>query len=397
MGIAELIFWVAAACVTYAYLGYPLLIGALARVRTKGVADLNEHVKSVTIVLVVRNEAARIHGRISELLAMDCHGAERDLIVVSDGSTDATVQIVRSCSSASLRLIELTENVGKAAALTMACGVATGEVLIFADARQRWSSDALGHLLSNFGDSRVGAVSGELLLEDSPGVLSGVGAYWKYEKWIRNNESRFYSTVGATGAISAVRSRLFRPLPRGLVLDDVYWPLQVVMQGYRVLYDPHAVAFDMLPALQHQEFRRKVRTLAGNFQLCTHLPAALLPWRNPVWFQFLSHKIARLLVPWALLCLLGANIALALRGGTYALLLALQLGFYLVGVLGLLAGGRWRSRVASLAASLILLNAAAWMAFWIWIAGRTGSSWKQTNYSTKSKAAVVAAEEGKGA
>src|SRR5205085_1989176 len=144
------------------------------------------------------------------------------------------------------------------------------------------------------------AVSGDLVVIAGPGAVAGVELYWKLEKWLRRQESRVGAQVGVTGAICAVRRELFTPVPPGTILDDVYWPLGVVMRGYRVVHDSRALAYDRLPERVRDEFRRKVRTLAGNFQLAARLPAALLPWRNPIWGQFLSHKLARLVVPWAL-------------------------------------------------------------------------------------------------
>src|SRR5207248_11746164 len=184
------------------------------------------------------------------------------------------------------------------------CAAAAGDVLVFADVRQTWAPDALARLLENFADPSVGAATGNLVIERAPGVLDGVGLYWCFEKWLRERESRFASMVGATGAISALRRELFRPIPGGTVLDDAYWPLQVALQGFRVVLDPRAIAHDRLPERTRDEFRRKVRTLSGNFQLVGRLPAALLPWRNPVWLQLVSHKLLRLLVPWLLVPLL---------------------------------------------------------------------------------------------
>jgi biofilm PGA synthesis N-glycosyltransferase PgaC len=181
-----------------------------------------------------------------------------------------------------------------------------------------------------------------------------------------------------TGAISAVRKSLFRPIPPGTILDDVYWPLCVVMQGYRVVHDPRALAYDRLPEHVRDEFRRKVRTLSGNFQLLGRLPAALAPALNPVWVQFLSHKLMRLTVPWALLAMLGASAALP--GPLYRAAFWWQVEFYLVAAAGLSQGvGVW-FRPAAAAASFLVLNAAAWLAFWTWISGRTNRLWHKTTY-----------------
>src|SRR5262249_54665110 len=178
------------------------------------------------------------------------------------------------------------------------------DILVFADARQRWDPLALRMLLENFADPEVGAVSGDLVVESAPGVMGGVGLYWRYEKWLRKKESQIHSTTGVTGAICAVRRALFPGGPPGTLLDDVYWPLCVVMGGHRVVHDKRAVAYDRLPERARDEFRRKVRTLTGCFQIVTRLPQTLLPWRNPVWVQFVSHKLLRLAVPWALLAML---------------------------------------------------------------------------------------------
>src|SRR6185369_1680383 len=129
-----------------------------------------------------------------------------------------------------IRVLELPERKGKADALTQGAAMAANEILVFADTRQRWDRNALSLLLENFADSRVGAVSGDLVVESAPGVLQGVGLYWRCEKWLRKKESQVHSMVSVTGAICAVRAALFRPIPEGLILDDVYWPLRVAMQ-----------------------------------------------------------------------------------------------------------------------------------------------------------------------
>ena len=166
--------------------------------------------------------------------------------------------------------------------------------------------------------------------------MAGVGLYWRYETWLRWQESLVFSAVGVTGAISAVRRHLFRPIPPGTILDDVYWPLRVTMQGFRVVHDRRARAFDRFPDRVEDEFRRKVRTLSGNYQLLRRFPDVVRPGRNPVWFQFLSHKVMRLAVPWALLVLLASS--LMLEAPLYRAALGVQLAFYLLGLAGLVRG-----------------------------------------------------------
>jgi cellulose synthase/poly-beta-1,6-N-acetylglucosamine synthase-like glycosyltransferase len=339
----------------------------------------------VSVVIAARNEQRTIGRRTREFLRMlAAAGLDGELIIVSDGSTDATIAEVRAAERdvagpIPCHVIEITESGGKAAALTRACQTAGKEIIVFADARQTWAPDALTLMLQRFADPTVGAVSGDLVLETSPGVMDGVGAYWRYEKWLRRREGDVYSMVGATGAISAVRRHLFRPIPPGTLLDDVYWPLQVALQRFRVVQVKGAVAYDRLPEKARDEFRRKVRTLAGNFQLAVRLPAALVPFKNPIWLQYVSHKLMRLLVPWLMLAML--LISAILPGPFYRTLLVAQLLGILIGLTGLLPMAIARTKLVSAAASFLVLNAAAWMAFWVFITGRSTRSWKKLTYT----------------
>jgi len=380
MGVLEATFWASAACVAYPYAVYPALLWAWDRLGgPRPAAPRGPHPRSVSVVLAAHNEEANIGRRLDEMIALvSASGVPGEVVVASDGSTDRTAEVARSYGGRGVRVVELPANRGKAGALTAGCAAATGEVLVFADARQTWAGDALPRLLENFADPSVGAASGDLVIAAGGGSLAGVGLYWKFEKWLRRLEARVHSTVGVTGSISAVRRALFRPIPDGTVLDDVYWPLNVVMQGYRVVHDGRAVAFDRLPDRTRDEFRRKVRTLSGNFQLAARLPAALLPWRNPVWWQFLSHKLARLAAPWGLIGMLASSAAL---GGAFRAAFLAQAAGYLLAAAGAWTAAGARSRLTSAAASFAVLNAAAWVSFWVWAAGRAASSWGKVAYA----------------
>ena len=382
-GWLETWYWIGAGCVAYTYAVYPAVLAVLARFRPRPVrrAGRGEDLPTVSVVISAYNEEAGVGRRVREFLRrIEQDGLTGEVVVVSDGSTDSTAEVARSFEGGSVpvTVIALAENAGKAAALSAGCLAAVNEVIVLADARQGWADDALVRLLENFADERVGAVSGELFVESAPGVMSGVGLYWRYEKALRRMESLIHSTVGVTGAISAVRRSLFRPVPAGTVLDDVYWPVVVAMLGYRVVFDGRARAYDRLPEKVNAEMRRKVRTLAGNFQLVTRLPGALSPGRNPVWFALVSHKLMRLVVPWAYLA--TAGLAAARGGPLYLGLLAAQAGLTLLGLAGLSGRVAGRSRLASAAASFLVLNTAAWLAFWVWASGRTARSWTKTQY-----------------
>lgn len=375
----EFIFWCSFAVLGYTFIGYPLLLAMAGRCwrRTRPLAPVRA---SVTIVVAVHNEEKHLDRRLDEL-TMLLRSAEvpGEVIVVSDGSTDGSVDVARQYADRGVRVIALVANEGKAVALSRAVAEAKGEIVVFADARQHWADDALVRLLENFADPQVGAVSGDLVLEAAPGVMAGVGLYWRYEKWLRRAESRLGSQVGVTGAICAVRRHLLpEAIPAGTLLDDIYWPLCVSMRGYSVVHDERALAFDRLPDQPRDEFRRKVRTLTGNYQLLTLLPCSLLPWRNPVWLPWISRKLLRLAVPWALLGMLSASAGL--ESWPYLCLFVAQLAGYGLATLGLVPSIARRHRLLAAGASFLVLSAAAWLAFWVWITGQAGKSWHRVNY-----------------
>ncbi|HZL34042.1 MAG TPA: glycosyltransferase [Tepidisphaeraceae bacterium] len=377
----QVIFCLALACVLFAYIGYPLVLRLLIALRPTPARAIGQGPTSADIVMAVHNEEASVARRVRELQRMlkssQMHGR---LIVVSDGSTDRTAATVRENAEFGTEVIELAEKCGKASAISLGAKVARSEIIVFADVRQTWAPDALVKLLEPFRDDSVGAVSGDLVLQDAQGIMQGVGLYWRYEKWVRRLESRRSSTVQVSGAISAVRAGLFHGIPAGTILDDVYWPLQVAIQGFRVVHCEEAISFDQLPERAHDEFRRKVRTLSGNFQLLSLLPAALLPWRCRTWFEYLSHKLLRLLVPWALIAIFICS--LLGRFHFAHALIALQILFYSLGFVSIVYGKRVKIPLAGAAGSFMMLNAAAWMAFWVWAFGRTGKSWTKTAYKS---------------
>jgi cellulose synthase/poly-beta-1,6-N-acetylglucosamine synthase-like glycosyltransferase len=226
--------------------------------------------------------------------------------------------------------------VGKATALNIGVAAATRDIVVFADARQRFSPNAIAELVSVFHDQAVGAVSGELILVagDQVGeVHEGVGLYWQYEKLIRRSESAIASVVGATGSIYAVRRALYVPLAPNTLLDDFLVPMRIVLAGYRVIFLRAARAFDFPSATASREFSRKVRTLAGNFQAVAMEPRLLDPRANPVLFQFVSHKLLRLIVPY--FCIAAWVSSALLTGPVYLAFFVVQTVFYAIGLVNL--------------------------------------------------------------
>ena len=350
------LFWVSVVFVLYVYVGYPMLLAVWAACARRlhrdsdsvrsGKPATSTRMPGVSIVIAARDEAARLPARIENLLASDYPADLLQIIVASDGSTDGTVDALAPYRDR-IELLLLPRS-GKASALNAAVRRARHPILVFADARQRFAPDAIRRLVPHFADARVGAVSGELMLSAGASTIGdGVSAYWNYEKWLRRREAIVGSTLGVTGAIYAMRRSLWQPLPAETLLDDVLGPIRVVLRGYHVTFEGQARAFDEAPDDAAQELRRKMRTLAGNFQLLAQEPRLLVPGVNPVWLQFMSHKVGRLLVPYALVAIFATSAILAPRSWVYAAIFGAQIAFYALALYGAALDRRGRATLAA--------------------------------------------------
>ncbi|HKN72115.1 MAG TPA: glycosyltransferase family 2 protein [Terriglobales bacterium] len=381
-------FWIAAALIGYSYLGYPAWLWLRSRWSPRPVRRgfvESPAAPAVSALMVVRNEEAVIARKLENLLTLDYPQAKLDVVVVSDGSSDRTPAILadyardsglpdedRTGAPSRVRTLLKPVSQGKAAGLNDAIKLASGEVLLFTDARQQIESGALRLLIENFADLDVGAASGELMLGDpiSGETGKGMGLYWRIEKKIRELESASGSVAGVTGAIYCARRSLLdeSPLPEGTILDDVLLPMQIVRKGFRVIFDARARAWDSPDLGESREFSRKVRTLSGNYQLLQLAPW-LLSSENAIRFEFVSHKLSRLAVPFALLALLIASMFLSQP--LYRAALGAQLAFYALS-LAALAGVKVGplSRIADPARTFVVLNSAALVAFINFVTGR---------------------------
>lgn len=351
MGPASLLL-AALAVIAYAYIGYPAIVYLRARLRPLPI-DRKPIRPRVSIVIAAWNEANTITRKLLDLAQQSYPAELTEVIVACDGSEDGTpwrAQQARSSFGSRLQILTLPHR-GKAAALDAAVAASSGELLVFTDARQELSHNAVAALVENFADPSIGAVGGELVLAgDAP-----AGAYWKYEAAIRRWESAGGSTVGVSGALYALRRELWRDLPEETILDDVLVPMRARLAGKRVILEPLAKAFDRA-AENKREFMRKVRTLSGNFQLLALEPALMSPWRNPSWFGLVSHKLMRLCVPYAMVTALVA--AAMLPEPWRFLLLGGQLVAYGMAALRWVGRGQG-SRLARLCETVVVLNAAA--------------------------------------
>lgn len=378
MSLSALWFWGAAALLAYTYVGYPVLVAALARLRAPLRPPLLETsaLPVVTVVMAAHDEARRLPDKLRNLRALDYPSELVRVLVVSDGSTDGTEHVLDG--QPGVRVIACEQRRGKAHALNLAMAAVDTELVVLCDVRQELEPGSLRRLVSDLADPRVGVAGGELSHRPGPNEVGrNIGLYWRYEKWIRLNESRLHSTVGASGALYAMRRADWRELRDGTILDDFETPMQVARRGGRVLLDPEARVWDTLHADSAAERTRKVRTLSGNFQSFVALPWLFVPWGHPLWFQFMSHKVLRLVAPYAMILCLGTS--LWAPGWPYHVLFALQAGFY-----GLAAAGRWwpaarSSRIVSFAHVFCDMNLAAVIALLRFLRGRIDARWEKTS------------------
>jgi poly-beta-1,6-N-acetyl-D-glucosamine synthase len=367
------------ALLAYTYLGYPIVIGVLARLvpvrPATPAAQSGAALPFVSVCLPVFNGAKLLPAKVQSLLAQDYPPERLEILIYCDGCSDDSEAVSRALAAAPdaggrIRVFAEPARRGKPVALNTLALAAKGELLLLNDVRQPLSASAARALAAALADPGVGCATGNLVL--AGGAPSGV--YWRYENWIRRQESRFRGVVGMTGAIAMMRRADHEPLPDALILDDVWIPTRLGLRGKRVAAVPEAQAFDT--AFQDDdEFRRKVRTLAGNYQLFGLVPALLDPTKNPFWFETVSHKVMRLLAPW-LMAALAVSAAAAAAGQTGPLarvmvVLALaQLAFYAAAAVGKRAG-----RLAGVARTFVVLNAAAVVGLFKYLSGRQRVTW----------------------
>ncbi len=368
-----IIFFLSSAFIVYVLFGYPLLLKLLVPLLQKPVRKAMG-ARQVSLLIPVRNGEQFVQDKLESILQVNYPRDLVEVLVISDGSEDRTDELVNEFAGRGVELLRVPRG-GKAAALNAGMARVHGEIIVFTDVRQRLHPDSLSRLVACFADPTVGVVSGDLLiLKGESQEEADVGLYWRYETWIRNQLSRIDSMIGATGPFYAMRRELVGPIPTDILLDDVYLPMTAFLRGFRLVIEPEAKAYDY-PTSLRSEFRRKVRTLAGNYQLIGRFPRLLWP-SNRMWIHFLSYKVGRLLLPYALPLL--ALSSLALPAPWRNPVLAGQAVFYGSGALDSWIPQGWPiKRVSSLIRTFIVFMAAAVCALSIFfVAPRT--LWKET-------------------
>ncbi len=358
------------------WIGYPAVMAALARWRSGRHARATSWSPSVSVVIATRDDPSVVAARVENLEATAYPADRVEVVVAIDSRAERPIEAYANAVGSRARVVQGDPPGGKATTLNAGARAATGDIIVFADSHQVFAPDAIPALVHFLGDERFGAVTGALTMDLQSGEHTVLDWLWRYEVMIRRAEAAVHSIVAVTGAIYAIRRVLWRPLPAGLICDDLLIPLHVAMSGSRVGFAENALAHDPRRFTREQEFHRKVRTLTGMLQLCAWEPVVLVPWRNPIWGQFVCHKLLRIATPFLVIAVFLGLLALAVGMFGRALWFALA-GFAGAAALATVFWPRWMRGMAQHAGWVIRLQAAPLAAWANAVQGRW-DVWKKT-------------------
>jgi cellulose synthase/poly-beta-1,6-N-acetylglucosamine synthase-like glycosyltransferase len=360
------------------FIGYPLWVAVQARFWPRPWRT-EQWQPTVSVLMAVHDGESELESKLDHLLGHDYPAGLMELIVVSDGSRDTTAAILRRRAGERLRVVVLEQRVGKSAALREALLLARGEVLVFCDLRQRLEPGTVSALCAALGGGDLAVAGGLLKFHPGDSGSAAAGLYWRFESWLRGAEARSGSVVGVSGALYALRRRDMPEMPPGLVLDDVWIPMQVAARGGRIGLIEQAIAWDRPAPSVAVEAARKRRTLAGNWQLIARWPGLLLPFAHPLWWRFVCHKLLRLIMPFALLAALLANAVLASGGGVvWVALLVAQCAAHAGGLASLAFPALRRWPLPRLLAAFEELNLYALLGLCDHLRGQRSHLWQTT-------------------
>ena len=379
MTLLSVALWLAIALVIYAYAGFPFLLtirGAWARPIKKSPAT-----PSVTLVIIAHNEEDVIADKLQNTLAQDYPAEKLEILVGSDGSDDGTNERVQDFAPQGVRLLAC-ERQGKIGTLNETVAQATGEILVFSDANSMYDAGSLKAITSCFSDPSVGGVAGDQVYTTDKGNAGSLGErlFWNFDRFLKRMQSRSGSVTSSTGAIHAVRRELFEPVPSG-VCDDFLISTRVVAKGYRLVFEPDAIAYEEVAASDKAEFRRKSRIIARGIRGLWVMKTLLNPFVYGFYsFQLASHKLLRWSVIFLLPVIFLLSVVCASQGFVYQLLLGLQIVFYALAVVGILLRNTpiFRNKLAKIMAVpyfFCMANFSALSGWYQFIAGRRVDIW----------------------
>ncbi|MDP1713477.1 MAG: glycosyltransferase family 2 protein [Anaerolineales bacterium] len=343
--LIALLFWLALGVISYTYFGYPLLIWIISRLRPKS-ESYERHTPYITLLIAAYNEEVIIEDKLINSLSIDYPKEKLQILIVTDGSTDQTPDIVNKFANLGIEKLHQPERRGKMAAINRAMAHARGEIIVFSDANNYYQPDTLKKLIAPFSNLEVGAVSGAKVIGRGDGALgASEGLYWKYESFIKQQESRLGSCTSVSGEILAIRKNTYNTPPDNIINDDFYIAMQVIRQGHRLAYVPDAKSSERVSLTAKDEIIRRTRINAGRYQAIA-LAGQLLPFNHPVLvWQIISHKFLRPLVPFFMIVLAISNLTAVIypprAGGAINLqppfgvfMLCLQMLFYMLAWFG---------------------------------------------------------------
>ena len=376
------LFWGAFGIIVYVYLGYPLLMTLLVPLGKRW--KQGDELPSVSLLIAAYNEAKVIEEKLENSLQLDYPDEKIEIIIASDGSDDGTNEIVQRYADDGILLNLLQPRGGKTSAINRTFSRTRGDIVVFSDANTMYAPDALRKLVRHFADPSVGAVTGDVrLINDSAGFGESEGLYYRYERYIQSVESKVHAIIGVDGAMYAIRRELFHPPSDNIILDDFVISMNVARRGFRVLYDPQAIAAEDSPPNMKQEFRRRVRMFAGGFQALKQREGLPQWHQGRLWFGYLSHKLLRWLVPGFLVLMLVSNVALVVPAPNpssfYVVSLSLQATLYTLALLGWKWEKLTRVSVFAVPFYFCMANAAALVGFIRAVSNTQKVTWRKAD------------------
>ncbi len=393
--VARWIFWSSALLLLHTYFFYPIILVLLDGARRLAQMLLRvtdeprrpiELYPSVTLVVAAYNEASCIEEKIRNSLQIDYPADRFELLIGSDGSTDATDEIVQRFANGRVQLWR-GERAGKASVLNACVPVASGDIVVLSDANTLIDAGAVKRLVRHFHDPEIGAVCGRLRLYNRTRRDYEESAYWTYESWIKFYEGRQGAVMGANGGLYAIRRRMFTPLPPSTIVDDFVIATRLIERGFKVIYDADALAYEETTEDYQKEFKRRTRIAAGNFQSLTLVPRLLSPRSGFRAFAFWSHKVLRWFAPGLMGAAFAGNLFL-LREPLYRLIFVGQVLFYALAAAGKAKLFRGQLRpLASVAYYFVTMNWAIAVGFWRFLRGGQAAAWERTGRVERARSA----------
>jgi len=380
VSILQFIFWASLILIGYSYFLYPVILLIWDKVRPVKEGLYSSDMPGVSIIISAYNEEQVIEHRIKNCLELDYPADKLEIIVASDGSSDATCAIARKIEDGRLKIEEFTERRGKVNVLNAVAPKAQNEIIVFSDANTLFKRDAIKNLVHHFEDPHIGCVCGRLQFVNVEGSNSSEmeGVYWRYETFMKTIEGRRGYLLGANGGIYAIRKELFVTCPPDTIVEDFVLPMKILEGGHKVLYDPEAIAVEETAKHIIQEKKRRIRIGAGNFQALVMLTHMLNPLRGFPALAFLSHKVLRWLTPFFMITAFGANVFLRFDP-IYRTILFLQLGFYMCAFLGqMLSWGEKNIKPFNLCYYFVSMNLALLLGFVRYMTGEQKVTWERT-------------------